>query len=232
MTRADEFLQLCNGLSAHLCRVANLDPGTSFSRLVDAAAKRNATVKKYESRLKALGKLRNAIVHHEDYPPDVIAEPSAGAVAQFSSIADAIRSPVPVIPRFRREVRCFLPSDPLSEVLGYMHDRDYSQVAIRADGSLRLLTTEGVARWFAAHGAVADDLCHPAVADALRYDLSDGFMIFSATQSIDEARQAFATELDRGQARLYALLITESAAATEEPLGIITPWDLLQAGDV
>jgi hypothetical protein len=47
-------------------------------------------------------------------------------------------------------------------------------------------------------------------------------------QTIDEARAAF---LDGGavpSTRLYAILVTHAAKATEQPLGIVTPWDVFE----
>jgi len=228
VSNAGQFVKIFNELSAHLCGVTGLDAGASFSRLVETAAKENTTVRKHASRLKTFGKLRNAIVHDEGYPLEIIAEPVEHAVAEFNAIVEEIRSPALVFPRFQAVVRCFAPEDWLLEVLQYMKEQGYSQVAVRQEGSLRLLTTEGVARYAAEWTPWDPERFQNArVYDALACDLPDGFLIVSAKQSVDDAREAFATELGRGQARLYALLITPSGTETEAPIGIITPWDFL-----
>jgi CBS domain-containing protein len=232
MSNADEFIRLFNDLSAHLCGLTGLDQGTPFWRLVDEAGKKNATVKKHAGQVKALGKLRNAIVHHERFPPEVVAEPNDRALGDFRAIAHDVMAPELVMPRFRAEVRCFKPHDWLDLALQHMREHAYSQVAVRDEGRLRLLTTEGVALWFAARPVWdPDSVQHATIRDALNHDLPDGFLILRANQSIDDARDAFATELGRGQVRLYALLITPSGDPTEEPIGIVTPWDLLAPQD-
>jgi hypothetical protein len=45
-------------------------------------------------------------------------------------------------------------------------------------------------------------------------------------QTVDEARAAFLDGSSAPSTRLYAILVTHSAKATEEPLGIVTPWDV------
>jgi CBS domain-containing protein len=228
MSNADEFIRVFNELSAFLCTVAGRDSGVPFSQLVEAAAGRSATVRKYANRLRAFGRLRNAIVHHEGYPPEIIAEPIDRALTDFKAVAAEVRAPELVIPRFQVGVRCFALNEPLRTVLEYMRQHDYSQVAVRQDGRLRLLTTEGVARYFSEWPPWDPKGTQYAyVGDALQYDLPDGFLILNSNQTVDDAREAFATELGRGQARLYALLITPGGGATEEPIGIVTPWDLL-----
>jgi len=228
MSNADEFIRVFNELSAHLCAFTGLESGVSFSRLVDAAASKSATARKHASRLKAFGRLRNAIVHHEGYPPEIVAEPIDRALTDFKAMAAEVRTPELVIPRFQAEVRCFAPNEPLPTVLEYMRQHDYSQVAVRQEGRLRLLTTEGVARYFSEWTPWDPERTQYAdVRDVLQYDLPDGFLILSSSQTVDDAREAFATELGRGQVRLYALLITASGDAREEPIGIVTPWDFL-----
>jgi len=39
--------------------------------------------------------------------------------------------------------------------------------------------------------------------------------------------EIFQRAIEQRKPRIYALLITEHGKATEHPLGIITPWDLL-----
>jgi hypothetical protein len=97
------------------------------------------------------------------------------------------------------------------------------------DGKLDLLTVEGVSRWLEEH--VADgilDIESAAIKDALRHDLRDSSMIMARDQSVYEAAEVFAAAITQGRPRLYAIIITNTGKATEDALGIITPWDLLQ----
>lgn len=230
MKRADEFLSLYNRLEEHLCGVANSGPGRGFSQLVDTVAQTNPTVRRWSVRLKTFGKLRNAIVHDSGYPPEVIAEPSSRTLSTFRAIFEEVVNPKRLVPTFSRGVRCFTPGDSLQSVLAFMHKHDYSQVAVRVDGRLCGLSAEGVARWVAGLPDVGGDaLPRATVADALRYEVPDGFLCMSANHTVDDAREAFATELLRGKPRLYAILVTQNGTDHEDPLGIVTPWDLLVA---
>jgi hypothetical protein len=50
--------------------------------------------------------------------------------------------------------------------------------------------------------------------------------------TIYDAREAFTHALRRKQPRLFALIVTENGKTTEKPLGIVTPWDLLDGGEL
>ena len=232
MTRVDEFLAMFNRLAEHLSRLSGQEPGTSFSKLVERASLLNPTIKRHQFRLKAFGRLRNAIVHGASYPYEVVAEPTDGTLRGLGDLVKEVLTPAPLIPAFQREVRCFAPDDALAPVLHYMRENLFSQVAVRVEGRLQLLTSEGIAWWFAeAEGNPRRRGPDGTVRDALALEESEAFVILSQDSTVDHAREAFASEIDRGQPRLYAILITATGKATEDPLGIVTPWDLLGAAD-
>ena len=231
--RANEFLLLFNQITEHLRTLVGVGPECNFPHLVSRGAEKNAAVRRNQSRLLAYGKLRNAIVHGPSYPPEVIAEPTERTLTDFRALVEKVTSPTSVIPKFEREVRCFGPGDPLSEALACMRTADYSQVAVREDGRLRLLTTEGVAWWAAGKSLANKEQPRDAVVgDALRFEFPGTHQLLARNQSLDDAREAFATQFERGRPRLYALIITATGADTEEPLGIVTPWDLLGVQNV
>jgi hypothetical protein len=87
---------------------------------------------------------------------------------------------------------------------------------------------ESVARWV--ERQTKDpiiDVSEATVDDALRHEAPNGFRIMRRKDSVYDAREAFARALERKQPRLFALIVTENGKATEKPLGIVTPWDLL-----
>jgi CBS domain-containing protein len=231
--RASEFLLLFNQVTEHLRTLVGAGPECNFPHLVSQGAEMNVTIRRDQSRLLAYGKLRNAIVHGPSYPAEVIAEPTERTLTDFRTLVEKATSPTLVIPKFEREVRCFGPGDSLREALAYMRSANYSQVVVRENGGLRLLTTEGVAWW--ATGKGLDEQNPPGgaiVGDALRFEFAGTHQVLHRGQSIDDAKEAFATQFERGRPRLYALLITETGADTEAVLGIVTPWDLLGVENV
>jgi hypothetical protein len=76
------------------------------------------------------------------------------------------------------------------------------------------------------------DVSKATVYDALRYEAYNGFQIMRRKDTIYDAREAFTHALRRKQPRLFALIVTENGKTTEKPLGIVTPWDLLDGGEL
>jgi hypothetical protein len=67
------------------------------------------------------------------------------------------------------------------------------------------------------------------VEDALAHDLPGSFKVMRRDQTVDAAQAAFTTAIEEGRPRLYAIVITENGKSTETPIGLITPWDLIQS---
>lgn len=228
MTRADEFIRLFNRLADHLVHITGQSDDYSFSVLVNRAAERNAAVRAQARQLKDYGNLRNAIVHHRTFPPEVIAEPSAKALADFDRLVERVLSPELLIPTFQSQVRTFQPDEDLLGALRYMGENDFSQVVVRESGKLRLLTVEGIARWVERQtDDPIIDVSDTALDEALTYEAPGGSRILKRKDTVYDARETFASALERKQPRIFALIVTENGKATEQPLGIVTPWDLL-----
>lgn len=229
VSNAKEFLKLYNELTDYLRVITRADRSVPYTKLVDRAAEIDAPTKRVSNRLKDYGDLRNAIVHHREYPEEIIAEPINDAVIQFRTIVEEIRSPKKVIPTFERTVQTFAASEPLAKALSFMLESDFSQIPVVRDGTLTLLTVEGIAKWLedqARHDSVV--ISEATIEDALRKDITSTFLVMSSDHNVYDAREAFATSLERGRPRLFAILITRSGDPRDRPIGIITPWDLLE----
>lgn len=226
-SRADAFIRLFNEIDQHLRETTGLPRHFSFGRLVDEAAASDATLRQYAAQLKDYAMLRNAIVHHEAYPDEVIAEPNARALAEFEAAVEAVVRPERLIPRFARKLRIFAPAEPLVAALEYMREHEYAQVVVASEAGLRLLTVEGVARWVehqAGRGQI--DVNDATVAQAIAREPAGTFLLMPKERTIADAREAFQRSIMRRQPRLYALIVT---AAAGQPLGIVTPWDLFES---
>jgi CBS domain-containing protein len=224
MSRAEEFIELYNRLSDHLTQITDRDDGYSFSALLDLAGERSSAVRAEARRLKDYGDLRNAIVHHRAYPREVIAEPTARAVEEFASIVDRVISPRRLIPTFSVDIRPFQPEERLVDALRYMGENDFSQIIVLKSGSLRMLTSEGIARWV--ERQTEDpiiDVSEATIDDALRHEIHGSSQLMGRNDTVYDAQVAFATALE-----LFAIIITQNGRLTEKPLGIVTPWDLLE----
>ena len=109
-----------------------------------------------------------------------------------------------------------------------MRERDYSQVVVRIEGKLSLLTVEGIARWL--EEQAQEDIIsvrEAIITDAWRYEQAENVSIMNRDQTVYDAMEIFMLAIEQRKPRIYALLITEHGKATEGLQGIVTPWDLL-----
>lgn len=72
------------------------------------------------------------------------------------------------------------------------------------------------------------DVSDATVGQALRCEAPGGFRIMRRRDTVYDAREAFTRALERKQPRIFALIVTENGNTSEKPLGIVTPWDLLE----
>ncbi len=231
MRPGDEFVGLFNELRTVLQQKTALTNDVSFYRLVEAASAKDLTTKRHTRFLKSVCDLRNAIVHDLHYPKEVIADPRPEVIERLKQVLEMIKSPPKVIPRLRGEIRSFAAQDQLGTILGYMQENDYSQVVVRIGVAFRILSSEGIVRWLSGSREVGlADLDGAVVDDAYHHEDERGQRYMARDETVDAAILAFEHAIEEGIPRLHAILITNGGKSTEEPLGIITPWDLLGLG--
>jgi CBS domain-containing protein len=226
-----EFLLLYNQLDHRIRELTHADQSDPFWRRVKWAARDCPEVRRVRDDIMEFHELRNAIIHNREFPERLIATPSEEAVAHLRRIVEGLVSPARLTPTFAREVHVFELTNPLSKALAYMERRDYSQVVVRHPEGLRLLTAEGISRWLA--GQAQDEplvLDRVVIADVLPFGTPKAGLLMPRNSTVDEAREAFDRTADRNNPRLHAIIITENGKPGEEPLGIVTPWDLLDEG--
>ncbi|MDR3727905.1 MAG: hypothetical protein P4K86_12770 [Terracidiphilus sp.] len=227
--RAEEFIELFNRVEDFLSRLVNRASYTRFEKLVEAAAVDNAAVRANANSLGQFAKLRNAIVHGDGYPQHIVAMPSSQTISKFKMVVQKVTEPTPLIPTFEREVRCFSEEDSLLQVLAFMRGRDFSQVVVRnSSGNLRMLTVEGITWWLADHvGESYLPVGTATVGDAIALEPQGGFKILGAQKTIFDADDALRNSIHPDSTRLYAIVITENGVDGEDPIGFVTPWDLV-----
>ncbi len=133
----------------------------------------------------------------------------------------------PLLPRFARRIALFSPDEPLTDALALMREREYSQVVVQHQGRLGLLTNEGIARWFEHHPETCP--AEATIGDALAYDTPESAEIMSGERTVGDAQRAFSQALEAGRPHLAAIILTNSGKPAESPIGIVTPWDLIDA---
>ena len=230
MDRAEEFIHLFNQVENFLTQLVRPQKFPRFWKLVEDASVLSAAVRANSADLKQFGNLRNAIVHDAGYPSHIVAVPSEEALLRFKGIVHEVIEPTPLIPTFATQVRCFDPGDTLPGVLRFMREQDFSQVIVSSDGRLSMLTVEGITKWLADHlignQASAGNVTLDTV---LALEPPDSFIVMGPDKTIFDAADAFKNSINRKATRLYAIAITESGGKSDQPIGFVTPWDLVHS---
>jgi len=187
MDRAQQFIQLYNQLSRYLRQHADADSNLPFYQLIKYVATTHSTVRRYLMDLREYSDLRNAIVHNETYPQQVIAEPTEETLIHFTRIVQSITAPKRLIPTFQSTLHVFSVQEPLSEALGYMKNNEFSQVVVQGKGGLSLPSIEGVALWFAEQLQPEMNIARVTIADALAHEHPDNVLFLARTALVDDA---------------------------------------------
>lgn len=228
MDRTQQFLNRFNELEQYLRDTTDSKREVPFGSLIGRASQKNAAVRRYERDLREFADLRNAIVH-EHPRGHVIADIRQEALNEFTAMADHIMAPELVYPLFRREIQVYREDDPLSSAVKDLWESGHSQVIVRVDKLLTLLSSQGITRWLGSqvNGAKVD-LADATIGSALTYEDEGGIAFLSRNAPVDEARELFLSFPTRHSQRLRAVVITETGRSTEAPLGIITASDLVE----
>jgi CBS domain-containing protein len=228
MERTEEFVQLFNKIEKFLSNLVNAKKPPQFWQLVEIASTRNAAVRAHAGDLKQFAMLRNAIVHDADYPLQIVAVPTEEALQRFSLIVKKVVEPAPLIPTFETQVHCFSPSETLADALKFIEHHDFSQVVVKGDESrLNLLTVEGIARWFSRNLDGTHNPSDVLLQSVVALEPPGAFIVMGSQQTVFDASDAFTKSIHCKATRLYAIIVTSSGSDKEEPVGFVTPWDLV-----
>jgi predicted transcriptional regulator len=229
MSRAEEFLKIYNELSDYLYRKYKEGQRTGFTRIVDIASAKDPLIRSFNEDLREFADLRNAIVHDRSYPDQIIAEPNERCIDRFREIYKRITRPNLVYPTFKANIEVFAIKDNLRSALRYMRDKDYSQIVVRDENNKSsLLTAEAITRWLADRVDILEsEMLKATIGDALKYIDKGNFLAMGRNETVYKAKDAFDNSTEPIMPELCAIIITHSGKLTEKPIGIITPWDML-----
>ncbi len=231
MGRTQLFLNRFNELEQFLREETNSKREVPFGSLIGRGATQNAAVRRHERDLHEFADLRNAIVH-EHPRGHVIADITQEALDEFNGIVDRITEPERVYPLFRRDITVYTEDDRLAKVVTDLWETGHSQVIVRVDRMLTLLSYAGITRWLGSQiNGSSIDLADASVGNALTFEEEGGIAFVSRHAPVDEARELFLSFPTRRSQRLRTIVITENGRPTETPLGIITASDLVELED-
>lgn len=197
-----------------------------FASKLRATANRYRRMKKYVDFLLEVGELRNAIVHGRTENDYFIAVPNEDVVLKLEEIEDRMFSPPSVNSKFVKKVTILQADQSLNDVLELIRSDGYSRYPVYDGKSfVGLLTTNGLARWFASHvngGTLDHNLQTVSITEVLKSDHRKEAVAFVTKKAlIDDVEAMF---IDRHP--LEAVIITEHGRTHEMPLGLIGPADI------
>lgn len=228
---AREFLDACADIENTLHKRYNMDPSVrTLGAVIREAASRDSVVRRYQNELQAFTELRNAISHNRYQGGAPIATPLPETVTAIQKIRNELVEPTKVLTAVQGKSYYSVGStDPLRPHLLYMTEHAFAQAPIHDDVSesprtMRMLTTNAVARWVGASMDADGDVIveGASVADVLKHaEDHEVAELVARDMSVADAVERLLSP----RAPL-ALIVTHSGKKTEKPLGLLVAADL------
>mgnify|MGYP001213366208 CR=1 FL=1 len=229
MNNSERFISAFNKIEKYLDDVIKAgDRFTSFSSSVKRAAEKNIIVRRYKDDLLEISELRNAIVHERTDPEYLIAEPHDSVVELLEKIYEELTEPKKVYPLYARDVTTFKLNDTLKDLLSVVKEASYSYFPIYNHTEFQGLVTEnGITHWLASKDKNIL-LNEVFIKEILPFEEGkDNYAFLSSEASIYEAEEIFRNHINQNT-RFDVILITENGKPTEQLLGMITAWDIIE----
>jgi CBS domain-containing protein len=227
MSNSDEFMDAFSEIEKYLrISAKSNDKYDTFYRLIDKAKTISPAVRQYETDLRELADLRNAITHERtDGHP--IAEPYSATVSLIKSIARILKNP-PKARSFQKEVVKVLIRDKLEKVLKDIKEHSYSQIPVYDGEEYRgILTTNAIARFISDISEEGIAMFgNTEVGEVLEHAEASEFAAFvGIDDDLFKVLEKF-TEHRKNRKKLEAIIITSNGDPNKKPIGIITAWDI------
>jgi predicted transcriptional regulator len=199
-----------------------------FVVLVKMGAKKYQVIEAFKKDLEQYARLRNAIVHEKLEVGFYIAEPNAKVVSHIEKIANILSRPNYALSIASKKVLHFDYNDSILKVTAAIRDHGYSKFPVYKNKTCQgLLTAGSIMKWMAKHMENnIVNLSNIKVADIMTIEKHHPIDFISKGTNIFEVENIF-EKAHKKKTKLEAVIITENGSADERPLGIITPWDLI-----
>lgn len=228
VARAEEFESAFNRIDNHLRKVTGkFDKGLAMSAVIHEYEQLKPGMATQMRDLRAYSDLRNALVHERRQRHVYIAYPSEETLAAILQLERRITAPLRVEQKFLQNVISVSPTDSLKTVLAHIRQHEFTQFPVYNDNNkfVGLVTANGLAHWLASYPGDEPGIIEweqHSVADILAFEEQRNHVEFVARKTL------VVDVLKRYQdnSALEAVIITHHGKRNEQPLGIVTPWDL------
>jgi CBS domain-containing protein len=203
----------------------------AFVELLYSGYKNHSLVRKYKSELHQFAKLRNAIVHERVNADYYIAEPHIEVVERIEEIAREFEKPQTALSIATSPVFYYYEDAYLKDVLKVINKFDFTRFPVydKDDKYVALLTSTEIIQWMAKH--FSDNVVHfedVRVKELLTKGKNYFVTFVDEDASLYHIEELFERYHTRGK-KLQAVIITETGDRHGKPIGVITPWDLLDS---
>lgn len=199
-----------------------------FADLVRIGARRHKIIKKFDDELLQFARLRNAIVHDKTELGYYIAEPHEKVVKRIEQIEALLSKPNPCLSIATKKVIYYFLDDPILKIINEMKHHNYSQFPIYNGGRcVGLLKSRTILKWLANQPESLVKLDAVSVNDVFVFERKHPMVFVPKSYSIFEIEDVF-EEAHANKEMIELAIVTENGKATEKPLGVITPWDLIE----
>lgn len=200
-----------------------------FVNLVYKGSKMFSLIQKYQEELHQFARLRNAIVHDKYDLGEYIAEPHEETVQRIEEIANIFSKPSNALSIATRNVITYHYEDSIEKVIKGIQKYSYSQYPIYKDRQcIGLLTAKAVVSWMALNvSSSIVDLSEVKVKDMVYFEKDYALSFAPETINIFELEKMF-VDAHLNKQILEAVLITKNGESDEQPLGLVTSWDLIE----
>lgn len=221
------FVDAYNDIDAFMRRQVGVDQGPGFMEVVRRFGEKRPRFEGVKE-LRLFAELRNLAVHGQKLVEPVF-EPSNEAVARVEAIRDRLISPPVVGVAFARKVQTVGPDSMLSDVLALVRQHDFSQFPVYSnEGFCGLVTENGLTRWLAKHvdanGSLIELGDHKVDEVLTHEEKRQSARLVARMTPVDEVEAMFADS-----PILEAVIITQNGRPNEQPLGIVTEWDVARS---
>lgn len=218
-----------NQIHSVLKRLNPHDQNDAFMKLLSEASRRHSYFQSFFVDLKQYAKLRNALVHEKLRMRTYIACPQEEVVLHIEKIARLLTAPPKAMTIASKTVITLLSSHSIEYIIQTMNTSSYNQFPIYQDGKFTFLLTEGgLIGWLAANirnGQI--QLTNHTAAELRAYEDMHNVIFVRKDLTIFEIEDLFEESFQQ-EKKLEAAIVTETGSPFENPLGIITPWDLIE----
>lgn len=229
--QSGKFETAFNRIHKQLKEMVKGTDSDAFVELLYSGYKNHSLVRKYKSELHQFAKLRNAIVHERVNADYYIAEPHIEVVERIEEIAREFEKPQTALSIATSPVFYYYEDAYLKDVLKVINKFDFTRFPVydKDDKYVALLTSTEIIQWMAKH--FSDSVVHfedVRVKELLTKGKNYFVTFVDEYASLYHIEELFERYHTRGK-KLQAVIITETGDRHGKPIGVITPWDLLDS---